>query len=90
MDAANGVGAPMLAEASKRLKMLGLSLKLLNDGAAGGLNLNCGADFVQKEQACPTGFERVIPGSRCVSIFLADLLPYPMVLGKGTRSFLAI
>ena len=74
IDAANGVGAPKLAVASKRLSMLGLSIKLLNNGTAGGLNLNCGADFVQKEQACPTGFRSVIPGSRYASKDLAQNL----------------
>ena len=64
VDAANGDGAPKLAVATKRLSTLGLSIKLLNNGTTGGLNLNCGADFVQKEQACPTGFRSVIPGSR--------------------------
>ncbi|KAK9819340.1 hypothetical protein WJX74_007967 [Apatococcus lobatus] len=68
VDAANGVGASKLAVASKRLNLLGLSIKLLNDGKAGGLNSNCGADYVQKEQACPSGFRSVIPGSRCASI----------------------
>ncbi len=66
VDAANGVGAPKLAEAAGRLSDLGLNIVVINSGTSGALNAGCGADFVQKEQARPAGFESIPSGMRCV------------------------
>ncbi|KAK9861384.1 hypothetical protein WJX84_003574 [Apatococcus fuscideae] len=84
VDAANGVGAPKLAEAAGRLSDLGLNINVINSGTSGALNAGCGADFVQKEQARPAGFESIPSGMRCASMDGdADRLVYFVMRKSG-------
>ena len=66
VDGANGVGALKMSELAKHLNNV-LPLSVFNDGTAGELNKNCGADFVKVAQKSPEGVEITI-GGRYVSV----------------------
>lgn len=66
VDCANGVGAVRLMEMKEHLLNVGLNLILYNTGD-GVLNLNCGADFVEKENKFPENMENVLEYSQCCS-----------------------
>ncbi|KAM9339098.1 phosphoacetylglucosamine mutase [Symphorus nematophorus] len=62
VDGANGIGALKVREMESHLKKE-LHISLFNDGSAGKLNHQCGADFVKVQQKLPTGI-RINPGER--------------------------
>ncbi|CEM03411.1 unnamed protein product [Vitrella brassicaformis CCMP3155] len=75
VDAANGVGAlkiaPLGEHLSATLSPSPLSLSLLNDGTqpTDQLNEECGAEYVQKMQRLPRGFDAAeMVGKRCCSM----------------------
>ena len=62
VDCANGVGAAKLKALAERLSGdLDVSLRSTGDG---GLNDDCGADYVQKEKRFPAGMEDCQDGAR--------------------------
>uniref|UniRef100_A0A8C3AWX6 Phosphoacetylglucosamine mutase n=1 Tax=Cyclopterus lumpus TaxID=8103 RepID=A0A8C3AWX6_CYCLU len=63
VDGANGIGALKVREMESYLKKE-LHISLFNDGSAGKLNHQCGADFVKVQQNPPTGINS---GERCCS-----------------------
>ncbi len=56
VDCANGVGGAALKELSKRLPLLNITL--LNESDLSRLNVDCGAEFVQKSRKFPANFEK--------------------------------
>ena len=65
VDCANGVGAAALEELQLRLQG-GMRLQLRNTDLrnTAKLNAGCGADFVQKDRACPSGVSTSEASSR--------------------------
>ncbi|GAX77665.1 hypothetical protein CEUSTIGMA_g5108.t1 [Chlamydomonas eustigma] len=85
IDCANGVGAHHLVKVQQRLWSAGLQMVLFNTGD-GQLNMECGADHVQKERVAPTGFPELKPYSRCCSVDGdADRLVYFTVAGSTSE-----
>ena len=80
IDCANGVGAAPMAAC---LLGLGLGEQLLNTGG-GGLNEDCGADFVQKELTPPASFAALPADARC-SPWPCTLSPWPCTLSPSTE-----
>ena len=66
MDGANGIGALKVREMESHLQKE-LHISLFNDGSAGKLNHQCGADFVKVQQKLPTG-ATVLSGRYFISI----------------------
>jgi phosphoacetylglucosamine mutase len=66
IDAANGVGAPVLQKTLQGVSVEALSVDLLNDGSKGILNFECGADYVKTTQKEPVNFP-IEKGVRCAS-----------------------
>ncbi|KAJ8904370.1 hypothetical protein NDN08_000889 [Rhodosorus marinus] len=63
VDCANGIGALALKDIAGRARISGISI--FNDRKDKGINLNCGADYVQKENTVPVGH---IPADRSASL----------------------
>lgn len=62
IDGAYGVGAQKLKILAPLIQHLGLEIEIRNDpndGSNGVLNLNVGADFVQKEKKPPLNFDPI-------------------------------
>lgn len=85
VDCANGVGSAALQRLTASLQARGgaaaaLKLKLVNTGE-GGLNDNCGADYVQKERSQPVNFQAALDATeaipRCSSPLPPPLEPFP-------------
>ena len=66
VDGANGVGALKFSKLAKHLKNV-LPLSVFNEGTAGELNKNCGADFVKVAQKSPEGVAITV-GDKYVSV----------------------
>jgi phosphomannomutase len=56
IDCANGVGGAALKELSKHLPLLDVTL--LNESDLSKLNVDCGAEYVQKSRKFPANFEK--------------------------------